>query len=150
MSDTARLDALEALEAIRRCKAGYFRCIDTKDWAGLDVVLHQDIHLVVPEAGADLRGRARVVRTLAAVLDGVVTVHHGHLPELTLLDEQTATGIWAMDDELWFPDGSAQRGRGHYHETYRRTADGWRIAALRLERLRLERRAAPTAPWMVV
>jgi hypothetical protein len=51
-----------------------------------------------------------------------VTVHHGHMPEIELTSNGDATGTWAMEDELWFPDGSPVlhvHGYGHYHETYR-------------------------------
>ena len=33
-----RLDRLEAIAAIHALKARYFRCMDTKDWAGLEAV----------------------------------------------------------------------------------------------------------------
>jgi hypothetical protein len=43
-----------------------------------------------------------------------------------------------MEDELWWPAGSPithLHGYGHYHETYVKGADGWRIASMTLTRL---------------
>jgi hypothetical protein len=63
------------------------------------------------------------------------------MPELELTSPDTATGIWAMQDQIWWPEGAPVRrlvGSGHYHETYRRTPDGWRIASMRLTRLHRE------------
>jgi hypothetical protein len=49
-----------------------------------------------------------------------------------------------MEDKLIWRDGSRLHGYGHYHETYRKEADGeWRIATLDLTRLRLDHTPAP-------
>ena len=37
---------------------------------------------------------------LEPVLQDVVTVHHGHMPEIELTSPTTARGIWAMEDML--------------------------------------------------
>ena len=55
----------------------------------------------------------------------------------------SATGTWAMEDDLEFPgaDGGPSmtlHGFGHYTEQYRRGPDGWQIASLRLDRLRVD------------
>jgi hypothetical protein len=64
------------------------------------------------------------------------------MPEITLTSDTTATGIWAMEDHLWWPEGSPIRhlhGYGHYHESYEKDADGeWRIKELTLTRLRTD------------
>lgn len=68
-----------------------------------------------------------------------MTVHHGHMPEITMDSDDRATGVWAMEDMLWWPEGSPLKhlhGYGHYHETHARTVDGWRIATMTLTRLR--------------
>ena len=57
-------------------------------------------------------------------------------PEITLLDEHNATGIWAMEDLVHMPRIALQ-GWGHYHERYRKEDGVWRIAEIRLTRVRL-------------
>ena len=134
------------IEAIRRLKARYFRCLDTKDWAQLETVFAPDVEIDMRgEGGAVTHRAAEFVASLEAVLGPATTVHHGHMPEIELTSPDTATGIWAMEDELWWPAGSPVRyvhGYGHYHETYGRigdaggrTGEGWRITTMRLSRL---------------
>lgn len=65
-----------------------------------------------------------------------VTVHQVHAPELELTSSTTARGIWALEDLIRFAPGLGFRGYGHYHETYGKGADGWRIKSSRLTRLR--------------
>lgn len=142
-------ERLAAIEEIKQLKARYFRCMDTKDWAGLQAVFAPDAELDMRGEAADKSKAAEGLVTGAAniadfirnaVLD-LVTVHHGHMPEIAITSATTATGIWAMEDLLRWPEGAAIRtlhGFGHYHETYRRLDDGWRIQSSRLSRLRVD------------
>lgn len=145
MTDAAldQVQQLLDLEALKQLKARYFRCLDTKDWAGWTEVFTEDVVMELPEADTVVDGRDAVVDGVSGALDGVRTVHHGHMPELELTGPDTARGIWAMFDYVEWPlneDGSrnGMTGYGHYHEEYRREAGGWRISHLRLERLRTD------------
>jgi hypothetical protein len=60
------------------------------------------------------------------------------MPEIEITSPTTARGVWAMEDMLRWPDGRELHGYGHYHETYERTDDGWRIKTLTLTRLRTD------------
>jgi len=78
----------------------------------------------------------------ADTLDGVLTTHHGHMPEIEFTSPTTAEGIWSMEDMLKWPKGSRIRemhGYGHYHETYEKVGGAWRIKTLKLTRLRNDR-----------
>ena len=148
-------DAERLVEGIKLLKARYFRFLDTKDYDGLDAIFTDDAVIDVrgsttasndtkPSVGGlddglmtglDLK---KFFRTRIAEL---VTVHHGHMPEITLLSERAATGVWAMEDRIWFKPGSPSRmmhGWGHYHESYIRTDETWRISAMRISRIRTE------------
>ncbi len=131
------------VDAIRRLKARYFRLMDTKQWDEMRSVFTDDCHFDTTADGApEIDGADRFLAMIRRFIEHAVTVHHGHMPEIELTGPDSATGVWAMEDELWFPDGGPIRhlhGFGHYHETYRRTPDGWRIASLRLTRLRVDR-----------
>ena len=138
---------LVAIEAIHQLKARYFRLMDTKQWDAWGEVFATDARMVIPENGLTLEGRAAIVEGVRSVIGPSVTVHHGHMPEIELTSDTTATGIWAMEDELWWPEGSPIRymhGYGHYHETYREDDGGWRIASLTLTRLHRIFDMAPT------
>jgi SnoaL-like protein len=143
------IDPANEIEAIRLLKARYFRLMDMKDWAGWAQLFTEDVAVRVDSAISDGRnlvapfplpaGRDAFVANNAEILRDTVTVHHGHMPEISILSETAASGIWAMEDKLIWPDGSRLHGYGHYHETYRKEADGeWRIASLDLTRLRLD------------
>jgi len=128
------------IEAITQLKARYFRTMDTKDWAAMHEVFAPDVVIDTTEDGAPLiEGRDAFLEFLAPTLADVTTVHHGHMPEIELTSDTTATGIWAMEDHLWWPEGSPLQhlhGYGHYHETYVKLPEGWRIQTLKLTRLR--------------
>lgn len=127
------------LEDIRQLKARYFRMMDTKDWDGLAAVFTDDVEIDVRgEAGGVTHSVAEYMPFVIAALEGVTTVHHGHMPEIEITSPTTAKGIWALEDQLWWPEGSPIRfmhGYGHYHETYEKTAAGWRIKTMTITRL---------------
>lgn len=140
------IEELEAIERIKQLKARYFRCIDTKNWAGLSAVFASDASLTVgrpmdpveqPVEPAAI-GREQVVQFIRSRGEPVArkTVHHGHMPEIELDSTTTARGIWAMEDIVETPE-QTYSGHGHYHETYRVEDGQWRITSLRLTRLRV-------------
>jgi hypothetical protein len=133
-------ESTDDIEAIKALKARYFRLMDTKDWDGLAGVFTDDVVIDVSEEGSEIvYGVAAYMPFLRDAIGEVRTVHHGHMPEITLTSPTTATGIWAMEDKLWWPEGSPIKhlhGYGHYHETYEKSGGVWRIKTLKLTRLR--------------
>ncbi len=130
---------VDDLEAIRQVKARYFRMMDSKDWDGLAAVFTDDVEIdMTGEGGGVTRSVSEYMPFLREVIGDVVTVHHGHMPEIEVTSPTTARGIWALEDQLWWPDGAPIRhmhGFGHYHETYEKTAQGWRIKTMTITRL---------------
>lgn len=142
-------DKIAAILDIHALKARYFRTMDNKDWAGLEAVFTPDViadfrDAAGPRDESQLSHSASAyVAKLAPILEHVDTVHHGHMPEITIESPDSATGIWAMEDKLWVRDGSSlpfkwMHGYGHYHERYARIDGAWRIAQVRLSRLRID------------
>lgn len=137
------LQRLLDIEEIKQLKARYFRCMDTKDWAGFADVFAANARMLVPEGGVDLNGRETIASTISGFLDGAVTTHHGHMPEIEITGADTARGVWAMFDYVQFPGADGQpggglKGYGHYHEEYVREAGQWKISRLELSRLRVD------------
>ena len=139
-------DDLVHIERIRQLKARYFRLMDTKQWDALAQLFTEDALVdSTGEGGPITHGGTEFVIMLRSNIEAVTTAHHGHMPELHLTSATTAEGIWAMEDELFWPAGSPiahLHGYGHYHETYTRlpeTGDdvlgGWRISSMRITRL---------------
>jgi len=145
-----REEELSALEAIRQLKARYFRGVDTKDAAVLRAVFAEgaetDFRSESPDRDPALRHNDpdAFVRNTIGMLAGVTTAHAGFMPEIEILSETEAKARWSMTDRLWVEDGARSRlpfrtleGWGVYHDSYRLTAQGWRIASTRLERIKV-------------
>jgi hypothetical protein len=130
---------VDDIEAIKQLKARYFRLMDTKDWEGLASVFADEVEIdVTGEGGGLTHGIDAYLPFLRNAIGDVITVHHGHMPEIELTSATTANGIWALEDQLWWPEGSPIRsmhGFGHYHETYEKTDAGWRIKSMTITRL---------------
>lgn len=130
---------MDDIEAIKQLKARYFRLMDTKDWDGLANVFTDDVEIDVSgEGGGVTHGVDEYLPFLREAIGEVITVHHGHMPEIELTSATTASGIWALEDQLWWPEGSPIRymhGFGHYHETYEKADGCWRIKSMTITRL---------------
>ena len=141
------MDALERLvevEEIKKLKARYTRFVDTQRFDDLRAIFTDD-------AEFDLAMQGRFTGA-DAMIDGMRerrksstrrTVHHCHTPEIELRGPDDAEGIWAMSDivDVEPHDGGERQafvGWGHYHERYRREDGTWKIAALRIARLRID------------
>ena len=130
---------MDDLEAIRQLKARYFRTMDTKDWEGMRQVFTDDVIMDTTEAGGRvIRGADEFMAFLQEMLADAVTVHQGHTPEIDLTSDVTAAGIWALHDIVIWSNGTRLDGYGHYHETYSKGAEGWRISSSKLTRLHFD------------
>lgn len=148
--------ALEALRAdlqrtqdileIQRLKARFFRFIDTEQWDALRELLTEDIQIYFedsrfPVATAPAwNGREDWLSYMTTAHPQKITVHQALAPEIELVDENTATGVWAMS--YWVDDPGrhgAWRAYGHEHDRYVRCPDArWRIASSHVTHLRVD------------
>ncbi len=144
MSNTEDLvRELMAREQLKELRAKYFRCLDLRDHQGFASVFTEDAVLEVPEVDLVFRGREEIASKVLASIKDAVSAHHGHTPELTITGPDTATGIWAMQDIVEWPRAaSGERigitGVGHYRDEYVRQDGQWRIAKVRLVRIRVQ------------
>jgi SnoaL-like domain len=142
MTDAERLIAIEE---IKQVKARYFRCMDTKDWAGFEAVFTPDAsadYTPASSASSDWKaaGAANVVALVRGVVEHAVSIHHGHMAEVEITSPNTARAIFAMEDLIFWPEGSRYKtmhGWGHYHETFEKVGGKWLIKTLKLTRLRV-------------
>ena len=130
---------MDDVEAIKQLKARYFRTMDTKDWAAMRTLFLDDAVVDTTASGGQVIGGAEeFIAFLQETLADVRTVHHGHMPEITLTSPSTATGIWALQDMLIWPDGNRMHGYGHYHDAYAKIDASWLIGASTLTRLHID------------
>lgn len=142
-----RLQALEDLEAIRDLKAKYFRLVDEKDWDGFRALFTDDAEFDFGD-GRVLSGADTFVASVSAMVDGpagrAISVHRGHMPELTIDSPTEAHGLWGLADYLEWPsdpgtgERRGMRGYGHEYETYRKADGTWKIATWRLSYIRMD------------
>ncbi len=140
-----KADDLVDIEQIKQLKARYFRLMDTRQWDAWGDVFTTGCEMDVESGGGvpetHLEGREAIVAYVSKVLGSATTTHHGHMPEIEITGPDDARGIWAMYDYVTWGREQDLKGYGHYHETYRRCDDGrWRIASVRLTRLRVDNR----------
>jgi len=130
---------LTALHNIRQLKAQYAFFLDTKDWDGFRGLFTDDMVGKFGD-GPEIAGGKLFAELAAEAADTAITVHHFHEPVLRLTSATTATASWPMLAYLHYPDGSqpTTQNYGHYHERYRLTDDGWRIAYLHMTLLRTD------------
>jgi hypothetical protein len=134
------VDRLEAIEAIKQLMARRTRCVDEKDWDGLTACFAEDAISYSVQADG-VQGAANIVARIRQALQHRTTVHQIHVPEIVILSEDSAEGIFPMQDDLtWEADGKRywQRGFGHYRQTYVKVGGDWLIKAHRLDYLKFE------------
>ncbi len=141
MTNITTIQQLIDVEEIKQLKGKYFLYMDTKQWEAWRQIFTEDLHVEGTNQPPDA-DRDTFVDGVRAALNDIQTCHHGHTPVIELKSETTARGVWAMWDELRFPDGhpwsegySRRLGFGHYEEEYRKQDGVWRISFLRLARL---------------
>jgi ketosteroid isomerase-like protein len=134
-----RISRLEAIEAIKKLKASYFRCVDFRLWDEFSDLFTDDLEVDFAESTSKPKGKAEFLASVANHFITGYSVHHGHLPEIEIVDEHTATALWPMYDRVESPGDSgyvSHEGWGHYAETYRKCDDGrWRITRSKLSRI---------------
>jgi ketosteroid isomerase-like protein len=142
-------DRLIELEAIRDLKARRDHAVDRKDWDAYAAMHTHDYVALAIRPGEEIVGGRAAADAIAAQMAGVTSVHHSHTPVIEFQDRNHATGVWAMEDNLfWKRDGEKQwiRGFGFYHERYVKGPDGnWRFSYRRLDRLHVETSPGATA-----
>ena len=142
------VESVIAAEEIRQLKARYFRLLDTKHWEEFETLFAADALFDMRDAagardeGALLVGAPAIAAFVRDAVAGMVTVHHGHMPEVDVLSGDAARGTWAMEDVLRWSTGGAEgtqvlHGYGHYHDSYVCVDGRWLIQSSRLSRLAL-------------
>jgi hypothetical protein len=147
IEETVRI--LFDVEKIKKLQARYFRFLDQREWNGFAELFTEDVTFDYPTLGAH-RGREKLLELVKESASKGNSTHHGHMPEIEILSSTSASGVWALADNVDRVDASGQRvaleGSAYYFEEYVKHEDDWRISSLRLVRTRLQTTTSYSAP----
>jgi len=128
---------LEDIEAIKRLKYTYFRCLDQKRWEELRECFVEEATSAYGDGVFAFTGREAIMTFLIDALarPTILTAHHGHHPEIDLTSPTTATGIWALEDTIIDVQNNVTiRGAAFYRDEYVKVQGRWKIKATGYER----------------
>lgn len=121
---------LQALEAIKRLKHKYMRCIDQKRWDELEPLFTEDARCSYSGGKYAFDGRKAIMEFLTGSMSrkSFLSCHRVTQPEITLTSATTATGIWALEDLVIDTEHEfTLHGAGFYEDEYVRIDGEWKI-----------------------
>lgn len=133
------LKQLSDIEEIRILKHRYFRGIDTADKELLATLFTEDVECAYNGGTyrVSFKGRESMLEFLAnSFHSGAVAMHHGHMPEITPTGDNTAKGVWYLEDifiDLEKDDHTF--GTAIYTDTYRCEGGVWKIESTQYDRV---------------
>ena len=122
---------LVEIEAIKRLKYAYMRCLDQKRFDEIGALFTDDAVAAYSGGKYEYHGRDEIVgflkRTMSA--ETFLSTHRVHQPEIDIVGPSRATGTWAMDDVVVETAWQITiRGSAFYEDEYEKADDGrWRI-----------------------
>ncbi len=146
---------LVEIRAIEQLKYRYLRHLDLKEFDELGRLLTDDATASYGGGAYRFEGRAAIVQFLNDTLSRtqMLTSHKVHQPEIELVDEADATGVWALEDKVIDTElGITITGAAFYDDAYVKVDGVWLIAHTGYRRVyeELEPRGADvslTASW---
>lgn len=133
------IQRLMDIEAIKQLKHAYFRCIDTANLEELGTLFHKDVkvHFIGGNYEWNLQGRKEYLDNVSMAFTKQSIGHHnGHHPEIQILSDSQATGIWYLADNMWILNHKAfTTGTALYWDRYLKVDGRWVISETRYERV---------------
>ena len=133
------LQMLLDIEAIRRVKHAYFRCLDTGNFEEIETLFHPDVklHFIGGTYEWKLEGRDNYVAALQQSFHTRSVGHHnGHHPEIEILSADEATGVWYLSDNMWIMSNkNFTTGTAMYWDRYKKIDGKWLIHDTKYERI---------------
>ncbi|MFT4520091.1 MAG: hypothetical protein ACI9JM_002491 [Halioglobus sp.] len=134
----SQIEQLVEKENIRELKYRYFRGLDTNDWAVFESTMTESCVGLYSDGDVSFENREEIVSFMKEKLSGerMLTLHHGHHPEIEILDENTARGTWYLEDTVLILDAATRLyGTGIYEDRYEKVRGEWKIAHTGYKRL---------------
>jgi len=122
---------LREIEAIKRLKYRYMRCLDQKRWAELGECFTDDARTSYGDGKYAFAGREAILGFLVAAMGrpSFLSSHRVHHPEIDLVSPTSARGTWALEDLVLDPERAVLiRGAAFYSDEYAKQDGRWLIA----------------------
>lgn len=126
------MDELLEIDAIKRLKYRYMRCLDQKRWTELADCFTEDATTSYGDGKYAFTGRDAILRFLSEAMGrpSFLSSHRVHHPEIELDGPASARGTWALEDFVIDPERRVIiQGAAFYEDAYAKTAGRWRIRA---------------------
>jgi hypothetical protein len=123
-------DDLVEIEAIKRLKYRYARCLDQKLWDDVGDCFTEDGVAEYSAGAYSFEGRDAIVDFLRRSMgaETFLSSHRMHHPEIDLTGPTTATGTWALEDTVIETEWQITiRGASFYTDDYVKHDGTWRI-----------------------
>jgi len=128
---------LHEIEAIKRLKYKYMRCLDQKRWSELAECFTEDAISAYSGGKFSFEGRDAIMEFLESAMgaDSFLSSHTVHQPEIEFITETAATGIWALQDTVIETNANIIiRGAAFYEDEYVKVDGAWKIKSTGYER----------------
>lgn len=142
---------LHELEAVKRLKYKYLRCLDQKRWDEIATCFTADATCSYGGGKYAFSGRDAIVDFLRKAMGApsFLSSHRVHHPEIEFTSDTTATGIWALEDVVI--ETRAQltiRGAAFYRDEYVKQDGVWLIRSTGYERTYEEHESRKDRPGL--
>ncbi|MEH6582914.1 MAG: nuclear transport factor 2 family protein [Halioglobus sp.] len=132
------MNELLEVEQIKKLKHRYFRHLDCKQFDAMLALFADDSSTSYDSGSHSFEGKPAIREFFDTSLSDpkILHQHQGHHPEIELTSENTATGIWYMDDTVHILEHNIKvRGNGIYWDEYVKVDGQWKIQHTGYERV---------------
>jgi bile-acid 7alpha-dehydratase len=129
---------LQEIEAIKRLKYRYVRCLDQKRWKELEECFTEDATASYSDGKYSFAGRGRIMQFLTGAMspNSMITSHTVHHPEIDFTSETAARGVWALTDTVIETSANITiRGAAFYEDEYVKVDGQWKIKSTGYKRI---------------
>jgi len=129
---------LQEIEAIKRLKYRYVRCLDQKRWKELEECFTEDATAAYSDGTYSFAGRGKIMEFLTGAMsaNSMITSHTVHHPEIDFTSETAARGVWALTDTVIETSANITiRGAAFYEDEYVKVDGQWKIKSTGYKRI---------------
>lgn len=127
-----RITRLEDIEAVRYLQAKYQRCLDTRDFDGLDECFAEDVVSAYGNGTMAYNGKEEVMGFLKKMMtEHIPSTHLIHGGEIDIIDSTHAKAKWYLEDYLLHRIWKLKlHGAAIYDVEYTKVDDHWKIQTI--------------------